>query len=73
METYQIEVLEPKAKKLLKDLEDLKLIKIRKKVDAEQLFFKTVKKIRNVKGRKPSEKEIQAAVEEVRSEMYNEK
>lgn len=30
METYTIEILEPKAKKLIDDLENLNLIKIRK-------------------------------------------
>lgn len=30
METYTVEILEPKAKKILDDLEDLDLIKIQK-------------------------------------------
>ncbi|MGI8669875.1 MAG: DUF2281 domain-containing protein [Aridibacter sp.] len=30
METYTIEIIEPKAKKILEDLEDLDLIKVQK-------------------------------------------
>lgn len=30
METYKIEIIEPKAKKILEDLEDMDLIKVQK-------------------------------------------
>lgn len=69
MESYQIDLLEPKAKQLLKELQAKKLIKM-KKLKGSDKFFKTVEKIRNTKARKPTEKEIERAVEEVRTEMY---
>ena len=43
METMQIDILNPKAGKLLKNLEDLKLISIRKLSDDG--FLKLVRKI----------------------------
>lgn len=36
METYTVEILEPKAKKILDDLEDLDLIKIQKNCKREK-------------------------------------
>ena len=36
METYTVEILEPKAKKILDDLEDLDLIKIQKNGKSEK-------------------------------------
>lgn len=70
MESLQIDLLNPKAIKILQDLEDLKLIKIHKMGSTEKRFFDAVEKIRNTKGQKPKEEEIRQAVEEVRQEMY---
>lgn len=84
MESYQIDVIEPEAKQLLKELQDKKLIKMTKlsgkrrpaghktagKHPDPDKFFKTVEKIRNTKAKKPTDKEIEQAVEQVRSEMY---
>lgn len=36
METYTIEIIEPKAKKILEDLEDLDLIKVQKNGNREK-------------------------------------
>ena len=65
----QIDILNPKATKLLKDLEDLKLIAI-KKTEADG-FLKVVKRLR-MKAAKhpPSLDEITRAVESVRSQRY---
>lgn len=46
METYTVEILEPKAKKLLDDLENLNLIKLQK-VEIPQ---KKVRKFGSMKG-----------------------
>lgn len=70
MESFQIDLINPKAMKLLQDLEDLKLIKIHKMGSAENSFFAAVEEIRSTKGSKPTEEEIRQAVEEVRREMY---
>lgn len=70
MESFQIDLLNPKAIKILQDLEDLNLIKIHKMGSTEKSFFNAVEKIRSTKGQKPTEEEIRQAVEEVRQEMY---
>jgi predicted transcriptional regulator len=40
METLKIEILNPKVKKLLKDLADMKLIKIEKQVSLKEILSK---------------------------------
>jgi len=67
METLRIEILNPKAKSLLKDLADLKLIRIEKdknKVKSE--FRELLNKMRKDAENAPSFEEISREVEEVR-------
>jgi hypothetical protein len=70
MKTYQVQILEPKATKLLQDLANLKLIKIKEIKDTEEQFFELVEKLRSKPGKKPSLKEITKEVEIVRSKRY---
>jgi hypothetical protein len=67
--TLQVDILNPKASRLLKNLEDLKLIAIKKTEDDG--FLKVVKRLR-IKASKnsPSFEEITKAVESVRSKRY---
>lgn len=69
METMQIDILNPKAEKLIKNLEDLKLISIRK--TSGDGFLQAVKKLRT-KAKKDSISlaEITKEVELVRSKRY---
>ena len=73
MASLQIDILNPKAGKLLKDLADLKLIAIRDTA-RDDGFLKAVKKIR-AKGKiKPiSLDEITKEVEVVRTKRYAKK
>jgi trehalose-6-phosphate synthase len=69
METIQIDILNPKAKKLLKDLADLNLIKIntqKKKSD----FTELLKKLRSKSKKEISLDEITNEVEKVRTKRY---
>ena len=69
MNTLQVEILNPKAEKLLHDLADLNLISIRD--DRADNFFKVGETIRKKAGKKvPSLKEITREVEIVRAERY---
>ena len=69
MDSLQIDILNPKAVKLLKDLEDLNLISIRE--SSENSFLKLVNKIRDkVKDTPPSLDEITEEVERVRASRY---
>ncbi|HEY1870752.1 MAG TPA: hypothetical protein VGG71_06815 [Chitinophagaceae bacterium] len=70
MASLQVDILNPKAGKLLRDLADLKLISI-KKVDGDDNFLKIVKKIRNkAKANPPSLQDITKEVEIVRAKRY---
>lgn len=69
METIRIDIINPKAKKLLKNLADLNLIKINKdnyKSDLSSLL----KKIRAKSNDEISLDEITKEVEEVRKSRY---
>ena len=69
MDTMQIDTLNPKAGKLLKNLEDLKLISIRKSSDDG--FLKLVNKFRaKAKSNPPTLAEITKEVELVRANRY---
>ncbi len=69
METMQIDILNPKASKLLKNLEDLELITIRKSSDDG--FLTMVNKFRaKAKSNTPTLAEITKEVELVRAERY---
>ena len=68
MNTMQIDILNPKAAKLLKDLADMDLIAIR---DTSKNGFATVlKKLRSKNRIAPSLEEITKEVELVRSKRY---
>ena len=67
MATLNIEILNPKAKKLLQDLADLRLISISEK--ASNPFFTVIKKLRSKKSTISLE-EIAKEVETVRSKRY---
>jgi len=67
--TLEIDILNPKAKKLLKNLEDLQLISIKKQRKDD--FMKAVKRIRAKAAKYPiTLEEITREVEEVRSNRY---
>jgi hypothetical protein len=67
MATLNIEILNPKAKKLLQDLAELRLISISEKTSNP--FFDVVKKIRS-KQSDISLEEITKDIETVRSKRY---
>ena len=70
MASVQIDILNPKASKLLKSLADLNLIAIRK-VNKDDGFLKTIRKIRaKAKTNTPSLEEITKEVESVRAKRY---
>lgn len=69
MSTLQIDILNPKAGKLLEDLAGLKLISIRKTTDDG--FLKLVDKFRaKAKKNPPTLEDITKEVEIVRSKRY---
>lgn len=68
MNTLQVDILNPKAAKLLKDLADMNLIAIR---DTSKTGFATVlKKLRSKAKSAPTLEEITNEVELVRSKRY---
>jgi len=69
METIRIEILNPKANQLLKDLADLNLIKIKPKSTIKEILEKTRRNAEYA----PSLDEITAEVEEVRQARYGKK
>lgn len=67
--TYQVEILHPKASKLLQDLADLNLIAI--KPNTEDGFLKVINKLREkAAANPPSLEEITKEVEAVRAKRY---
>lgn len=69
MDSFQVDILNPKATKLLKSLEELKLISIRSSKDDN--FLKVINKIRAKAKNKPiSIQEITKEVELVRAKRY---
>lgn len=69
METIQIDILNPKAKKLLRNLADLNLIKINKTKNKSD-FPALLKKLRAKSSDEISLDEITNEVEKVRSSRY---
>jgi hypothetical protein len=69
METIRIDILNPKAKALLKDLANLDLIRIKKETSKSD-FSKLLKKFRNKSDQAPSLEEITKEVEAVRNARY---
>jgi hypothetical protein len=69
MDTMQIDILDPKARKLLKNLAEMNLISIRK--PSRDGFLSLVNKIRaKAKNNPPSLDEITKEVEIVRAKRY---
>ena len=69
METLQIDILNPKAKKLLKNLADLNLIKINN-VSGKSDFSVLLQKLRENSSDQISLEEITHEVEQVRKSRY---
>ena len=70
--TIKVEILNPKAKKLLNDLADLNLISISE--EKEDTFMEVVKRIRSKsKENKLPLSEITKEVEKIRSRRYAQK
>jgi len=69
METIKVDILNPKARKLLNDLADLNLISIRKSTKGD--FSEVLSKIRSKSEAVPDLDEISREVETVRSRRYN--
>jgi hypothetical protein len=69
METIKIDILNPKAKALLKDLANLDLIRIRKET-SDSDFSELLKKFRSKADKAPSLEEITLEVEAVRKARY---
>jgi hypothetical protein len=69
MQTYQVNILNPKAAKLLQDLADLNLISI--KQTSEDSFLKVIENIRSIAADNPPRlEEITKEVEAVRTKRY---
>ena len=72
MDSVRVDILNPKARQLLQNLVDLKLISISESNDSP--FMTAVKRIRTkAKGNSLSLEEITKEVEEVRSKRYGKK
>lgn len=69
METIKVDILDPKARKLLKELADLNLISIRKSTRSD--FSRVLVKLRSESEAAPNLDEIARAVEAVRSRRYS--
>ncbi len=69
MESITIEILNPKAKQIIKDLADLKLITISKPPKNNELK-EILKKLRSKINSVPSFETISKEVESVRTERY---
>jgi hypothetical protein len=68
MDTLTINIINPKAMKLLKDLADMDLISIHNKPQAR--FKDLVERLQTNSANAPSLEEITAEVEAVRAERY---
>lgn len=68
MDSLQIDILDPRVKKILKNLEQLNLISIRKKKSGD--FQTLLKDLRKKSDSAPDLEEITREVELVRSERY---
>ena len=68
MDTLLINILDPKATKLLKDLEEMELISIEK--PGKSAFASVLKKLRSNSDSTPTLEEITAEVESERAKRY---
>lgn len=71
MEALKIEILNPKALKLIKGMQDLKLIKVSKEPASPLKSY--LKKMRRSATEAPGLEEITRIVEDVRSKRYAKK
>jgi DNA-binding MarR family transcriptional regulator len=69
MASLRIEILNPKALKLIKGMEELNLIKV--SIDSTDKLKTYLRKTRKKADKAPSLEEITRIVEEVRSERYD--
>jgi hypothetical protein len=69
MESLRIEIINPKAKRLLKNLADMELIKIKKET-VKTDFSELLDKLRSQSENTPSLDEITKEVESVRKARY---
>ena len=69
MEFIKIEIIDPKAKRLIKNLADMGLIKI-KKEQAKSEFSELLDRLRSQSENAPSLEEINKEVESVRKARY---
>ena len=69
MDTLLINILDPKATKLLKDLEEMELISIQR--PSEDGFVSVLKKLRSISDSTPTLEEITAEVESERKKRYD--
>ena len=69
MESLKIDILNPKAKSILKDLADLKLIRIKSETVKSDLK-KLLDKLRTNEDKSPSLEDITTEVEAVRKARY---
>lgn len=69
MESLRIEIINPKAKRLLKNLADMELIRI-KKEQVKSDFSELLNKLRSQSENAPSLEEITKEVESVRKARY---
>jgi len=73
MEAINIEIINPKAKRILKSLEELDLIRISKPKDYVKDLKQLLARIRSKQTVSLSLDEITAEVEELRADRYGEK
>ena len=73
MEAINIEIINPKAKRILKSLEELNLIRISKPKDYVKDLKQLLARIRSKQTVSLSLDEITAEVEELRADRYGEK
>ena len=71
MEAIKIEILNPKARQLLKNLQDLNLIRVSEEPTSKLKNY--LKKMRKNEKNAPNLEEITALVEEIRTERYADK
>lgn len=69
MDTYQIEIIEPGAKRLLDDLANMNLITVQP-IEPKKLFKRLLEKMRSSEANAPTLEEITAEVGSVRTERY---
>jgi hypothetical protein len=73
MEAINIEIINPKAKRILKSLEELDLIRISKPKDYVKDLKQLLARLRSKQTVSLSLDEISAEVEELRADRYGEK